>query len=207
MDSRQLLKGFAGLTLCPLCAAPGFGQAHWSYPDQGTWGGICSSGAAQSPIDIVATSQAALPPLDIAWSRAPANIENNGHTIQVNFKPGGTLTVGSNRYSPLNQFHFHHPSEHLIGGKEFPMEVHFVHNYPTRVAVIGVLMTAGRRTPPSPGSWRRCRRRITRVKVSRGSIRSPCYRRAAATTAVGTPTLRVETRANAVDSIGVCGSL
>jgi carbonic anhydrase len=34
-----------------------------------------------------------------------------------------TLTFGGGPYRLL-QFHFHHPSEHLIGGKSFPMEAH-----------------------------------------------------------------------------------
>jgi carbonic anhydrase len=43
------------------------------------------------------------------------------------------------------QYHFHHPSEHLIGGKTFPMEVHFVHRGAGGgLAVVGVLMAAGR---------------------------------------------------------------
>jgi carbonic anhydrase len=147
MDRRQLLKGFAGLGLCPLCATPAFAQHGWSYSDPGRWGGTCSTGRSQSPIDIGATSQAALPPLNVAWDVASDAVVNNGHTIQVNFKPGGTLTVGNNRYAPLNQLHFHNPSEHLIGGKRFPMEIHFVHNYPARIAVIGVMMTPGRANP------------------------------------------------------------
>ena len=148
MDRRQLLKGFAGLALCPLCATPGFGQDHdWSYSNPGAWPGVCSSGKAQSPIDIGTTSPAKLPALDIAWSRSADAIVNNGHTIQLDFRSGGTLTVGNNTYTPLNQFHFHRPSEHTIGGQGSAMELHFVHNYPTRTAVIGVLMRSGKPNP------------------------------------------------------------
>jgi carbonic anhydrase len=42
-------------------------------------------------------------------------------------------------------YNFHHPSEHLIAGKSFPMEVHFVHaNAANPLAVVGVMMTPGR---------------------------------------------------------------
>jgi carbonic anhydrase len=144
MDRRQLLKGFAGLAFCPLCATGGFAQEHWDYSNPAAWPGVCSTGKAQSPIDIVKSSTAKLPPLNISWPGSADSIVNNGHTIQLNFKSGGLLAVGDNKYTPLNQFHFHRPSEHKIAGKGFAMEVHFVHNYPTRTAVIGVLMVAGK---------------------------------------------------------------
>ena len=127
--------------------------AHWSYeggdgPDH--WGDIdaaskvCSAGSEQSPINIAATVKAQLAPLKTAWAKNADSIVNNGHTIQLNFEQGSALTVGGNGYALL-QFHFHHPSEHHIGGKSFPMEVHFVHrNFAGNLAVVGALMTAGK---------------------------------------------------------------
>ena len=71
-------------------------------------------------------------------------IVNNGHTIQINAEPGNTLKVGKDSYDLL-QYHFHHPSEHLIAGKNYPMEVHFVHRDKAgALAVVGALMTAGK---------------------------------------------------------------
>ena len=46
--------------------------------------------------------------------------------IQLNAAEDSTLTFGGEPYA-LVQFHFHRPSEHLIRGKNFPMEAHFVH--------------------------------------------------------------------------------
>jgi carbonic anhydrase len=74
------------------------------------------AGAQRSPIDIGETVKARLPPLRIPWGSRAESIVNNGHSIQVNFAEGSALTVGNKRYT-LQQFHFHHPSEHLIGGK------------------------------------------------------------------------------------------
>jgi carbonic anhydrase len=155
MNRRHALKALAGLALCPICASAGFAAegAHWSYEGAtgpGHWGEIdtaskvCSAGSQQSPIDITTSIKAQLPPLNFAWAKNADAIVNNGHTIQLNFEQGSTLMVGKNSYALL-QFHFHHPSEHLIGGKSFPMEVHFVHrNFAGNLAVVGALMTAGR---------------------------------------------------------------
>ena len=158
MDRRHALKALAGLALCPICASAGFAAegAHWSYegptgPDH--WGDVdaaskvCAAGSEQSPINITSSIKAQLPALSTAWARNADSIVNNGHTIQLNFEQGSTLTVGSNSYALL-QFHFHHPSEHKIAGKSFPMEVHFVHrNFAGGLAVVGALMTAGRPNP------------------------------------------------------------
>jgi carbonic anhydrase len=156
MNRRHALKALAGLALCPICASSGFaaeGAPHWGYegpagPEH--WGDVdaaskvCSVGSQQSPIDIRGSIKSQLPPLQVALSKKADTIVNNGHTIQVNYEKGSTLKVGAESYTLL-QFHFHHPSEHLINGKNFPMEVHFVHrNAAGSLAVIGVLMTGGK---------------------------------------------------------------
>ncbi|MFI4996758.1 MAG: carbonic anhydrase [Hyphomicrobiales bacterium] len=158
MNRRNALRSLAGLALCPICASTGFAAegAHWSYeggtgPDK--WGDldpadqVCSAGSQQSPLDIGATIKSRLSPLRISWSKRADTIVNNGHTIQANFAEGSTLTVGNEKYTLL-QFHFHRPSEHLINGRSFPMEAHFVHRNAAGVlAVIGVLMTTGKANP------------------------------------------------------------
>jgi carbonic anhydrase len=152
MNRRHVLKLLAGLALCPVCGPGGF-AADWSYEGArgpGQWGEVdaaskvCSAGSQQSPIDIGATIRASLPRLDIAWARRADTIINNGHTIQVNVADGSPLTVARETYKLL-QFHFHRPSEHLIGGKRFAMEVHFVHRTASgALGVIGVMMKTGR---------------------------------------------------------------
>jgi carbonic anhydrase len=154
MNRRSALKAFAAAALCPVCTKVGFAaDAHWGYegaagPEK--WGDLdaaskaCSVGGQQSPIDVGNTIKAQLPPLNIKWGKTADTIVNNGHTIQLNFAPGSTLTVGKEVYTLL-QVHFHRPSEHLIGGKNFPMEAHFVHrNAAGGLAVVGVLMATGK---------------------------------------------------------------
>jgi len=153
MHRRQALKVFAGLALCPLCAKLGFAsEGHWSYggatgPEK--WGdldaadGPCSAGGQQSPIDITGTIIARQPALEIEWSKQPNTVINNGHTIQLEVPDGDTLRMGNRTYT-LKQFHFHHPSEHLVEGKRFAMEAHFVHAATDGLAVVAVLMVPGR---------------------------------------------------------------
>ncbi len=51
--------------------------------------------------------------------------KNLGHTIELEFKEGSTCTVNGKNYLS-RQFHFHTPSEHMIDGVTFPMEMHIV---------------------------------------------------------------------------------
>ena len=154
MDRRNLLKALAGLAACPVCTTTSFAAegAHWSY--EGTagpakWGDLdaankaCSLGSQQSPIDIGPTIKSQLPALKLSWDKTADTIVNNGHTIQLNFAPGSTLQLGNTSYKLL-QVHFHRPSEHMIGGKNFPMEAHFVHRSDAgSLAVVGVLLATG----------------------------------------------------------------
>ena len=158
MHRRQALKVFASVALCPLCASTSFAEEshHWSYrgetgPDK--WGGLdaadapCSTGDQQSPIDIAGATRARQPPLEFDWSKRPDTIVNNGHTIQLNFAGGDTLQVGDRSFG-LTQFHFHHPSEHLVDGKGFAMEAHFVHTAADGgLAVVGVFIVPGKTNP------------------------------------------------------------
>ena len=155
MNRRHALKALAGLALCPLCPPSGFAAegAHWSYEGgngPAKWGDldaaskVCAIGAQQSPINIVAPIKSQLPPLKLNWAKSADTIVNNGHTIQLNFAEGSMLTVGDAKYKLL-QVHFHRPSEHMIGGKSYPMEAHFVHRANSgALAVVGVLMSTGK---------------------------------------------------------------
>lgn len=140
---------------------PEHGAPHWGYegaeaPD--SWGKLspefsaCAAGRSQSPIDIGKTSSASLPELRAAFRPAELKIVhhehaedaiNNGHTIQVNYRDGDGLAVGDARFE-LIQYHFHAPSEHTIGGKHYPMEMHVVlQSAAGKLAVIGVLIEEG----------------------------------------------------------------
>jgi carbonic anhydrase len=110
--------------------------AHWGYTGEGSpehWGELdekniaCSIGKNQSPVDLSGMVDAKLPKLVVGYKSAGGTqILNNGHTIQVNYEPGSTITIDGTDFE-LKQFHFHTPSENTENGKHYPMEAHFVH--------------------------------------------------------------------------------
>jgi carbonic anhydrase len=125
----------------------------WSYsgpegPDH--WGSLtpefapCKLGHRQSPIDIVDAHSENLPTIHFDYKRAPLKLIDNGHTIQVNYDRGNSITLGSKRYE-LIQLHFHHPSEEQIQGKPYDMVIHFVHSDEAgKLVVVAVLLTKGK---------------------------------------------------------------
>lgn len=163
MQKQLLISLFFGFTLVgngfaesPVKAhGAGHGPAHhWGYEGHGApahWGDLdpefktCQAGKAQSPIDLVPATmtQGKGGSMQIAYNKTPLVMTNNGHTLQVDYQPGSSLTLGENTYE-LVQFHFHNTSEHTLNGKSFPLEVHFVHkNAQGQLAVVGAFLEEG----------------------------------------------------------------
>jgi carbonic anhydrase len=144
---RPLPRALAEETVHAPAAAP-----HWAYEGEAGpahWGAItpafkvCQLGLEQSPIDLADAVAGEPGNLEIVWQALPLRIVNNGHTIQVNAVSGSFCVIGATRYE-LQQFHFHHPSEHLLTGKPFDLECHFVHRSAGGdLAVIGVFIRPG----------------------------------------------------------------
>lgn len=137
--------------------------AHWSYGGEGgpeRWGELapenksCSTGAQQSPIDLAGALTASVDAPHPHWVPAHGGtVINNGHTIQVDVSNGGGMALNGKDYA-LKQFHFHHPSEHTIDGKHFPLEVHFVHaSNDGDLAVVGVMFAEGASNPSLDAIW------------------------------------------------------
>jgi carbonic anhydrase len=82
---------------------------------------------AQSPINIISTEAKNPEQKSVAinFKTEIVTAENLGHTIQLDFKDGSTSLVDGKPYS-AKQFHFHTPSEHLVDGITYPMEMHIV---------------------------------------------------------------------------------
>jgi carbonic anhydrase len=84
-------------------------------------------GMTQSPVDIISYSvqNDLTHRLIVKLSGSIDAVENLGHTVQVDFAPGSAILINGNVYN-LKQLHFHTPSEHLIDGMTYPMEMHIV---------------------------------------------------------------------------------
>jgi len=149
---KQILSfAIATLTIGTLYAVDH--KTHWGYSgDTGPthWGDLdvayhmCKEGKNQSPINLTGFIEAELPPITIHYKTNAIDDVNNGHTVQVNFENGSTLSIDGKTFM-LKQYHFHTPSENTINGKHFPMEAHFVHaDTNGNLAVIAVMFKEGK---------------------------------------------------------------
>jgi carbonic anhydrase len=132
---------------------------HWGYegamgPDN--WGKefpTCGKGKSQSPLNIKSPYVKGRISVSADYKAGPLRILNNGHTIQVNVKPGSKLRIDGVPHDLL-QFHFHRPSEEHIDGKPSAMVIHFVHkNAAGKLAVLGVLLKEGNENPGIKTLW------------------------------------------------------
>ncbi len=160
IDRRALMRGAfacaccfkAGAAIASDAPAHGGAAAHWSYEGEGSpekWGELqsdfkaCQLGLEQTPIDLGSGIKGDVGSVDYDYKPLSLRIVNNGHTIQANADPGSACVIGDTRYELL-QFHLHHPSEHLLAGRNFDLECHFVHKASTgALAVTGVFIRPG----------------------------------------------------------------
>lgn len=140
---------------------------NWSHDEQPTWWAIedisqavplkypfaeCGVGKHQSPIDLAAATinnTKTLNKLQALYDTDTPTFFNSGHGVQVNTSLNytGALKIGEESY-PLIQFHFHEPSEHVVGDKRFPAELHFVHiSDDGRIIVLATAIDIGDENP------------------------------------------------------------
>jgi carbonic anhydrase len=150
MKAQSISVGLLSIAVSLVAAEE---AAHWSYKGQtgpAHWGDLdkedapCKLGKEQSPIDIVGAQKADLEPIVFQYTASPADVVNNGHTVQVNVANGGSIRVGAAEYK-LAQFHFHTPSEERINGKAHAMVAHLVHKSSDgNLAVVAVEIDRGK---------------------------------------------------------------
>ena len=157
--------------------ASGHSASHWSYiGEEGPqfWArlqpdyALCRSGLRQSPIDIQKSWKLAKNGVQPRYNPGPMQVVNNGHTIQSNFASGSKLALLGVDYQ-LKQMHFHAPSEHLINGVIYPLELHFVHAKDSgELAVLGVLVESGSQNAELEKFIRNAPQRKGKEQVSAG---------------------------------------
>ncbi len=146
----------------PRPAAPR--ERSWGYvASPGTaapaeWGSLpgneaCATGKRQSPVALAGRPPAPVEPKDLPnlvfkYGTTAVHLVNKGHTVQANVDPGSTLEIDGTTWTLL-QFHFHAPSEHVLDGLAYPMEMHLVHAGPDGKPglVVGVLLVQGGGSP------------------------------------------------------------
>ena len=132
-------------------------EKHWDYSQNGPthWGEFsktCAQGNAQSPINIIPGKSVQLNAqyklhLD-EDVHTTAKVIDNGHSIKVTPKEGGTVELHGETFKLL-QFHFHGKSEHTVDGKRYDMVAHLVHQNPKtkQLAVIAIFFEEGKNNP------------------------------------------------------------
>jgi carbonic anhydrase len=130
---------------------------HWSYKGETGpqyWGQLdpayaaCEKGGEQSPVQIESSSSdSEKKASDIKGQYRPVNVTlmKTGHAIQANLKAANNKIRMNGKEYYLLQFHFHSPSEHKINERQYPMELHFVHeDKQKKLAVLGVMIKKGK---------------------------------------------------------------
>jgi len=165
MQLKKLLAGTVTATLLSSALLAGGHGTHWGYTGHEgpeNWGDLssdysmCKDGKSQSPINIsseVTVQTEGLEKIGFDYSTGISSVINNGHTVQVNFDAGSSISVDGIKF-PLIQFHFHTPSENQIDGKNFPLEGHFVHaTKDGTLAVVALMFEDGAENPFIKKVW------------------------------------------------------
>lgn len=137
-------------------------QAHWGYSGENGpehWAqvtpefGACA-GKNQSPVNLQGFIDAKLAPIPFNYKSEGREIVNTGHSVQINYTPGSTITVDGIAFE-LKQLHFHAPSENMIEGKSYPLEAHLVHaSAKGELTVVALMFKEGASNPALEEAWK-----------------------------------------------------
>lgn len=144
------------------------GPSHWAELDP--LNSACANGTEQSPINIQkaqAKEAAKLENLEINYVSSDFSLVNNGHTVQGNIQKGENSIILNGKTYTLAQFHFHTPSEHLINGNAYDMELHLVHkDKDGQLAVLGILIKEGKTNTVLEQAWNAIPKEKTTEEIS-----------------------------------------
>lgn len=153
------------------------GLPKWDYKGKNSpdnWGKIspefsaCAVGKSQSPINITDISKSDnSPKITFSYNLTPKIEIDDGRTIEVVYNKGPYIDINDDRYD-LTQFHFHSPSEHLLKGKQYPLEMHLVHqDKDGKLVVVAIWFKEGKENKILDTVWKKMPQKAgERVKVS-----------------------------------------
>jgi carbonic anhydrase len=117
------------------------GPEHWHSLHKNF--SMCAQGNTQSPIDI--PEESAKSNLNIEFNYEPSSISlyNNGKTLLINYFAKAKIMLKKRKFK-LVRLQFRTPSEHLVSGIEYPMEIQFYHRAADNTtAIVSVFVQAG----------------------------------------------------------------
>jgi carbonic anhydrase len=122
------------------------------------WGGVCSAGLSQSPVDIATAKKMPIPPLAaLEFHYQPAELDMvndcNHYLIKARFPNNQWLTVARKPYR-LSEIDFHAPGENAVKGKRPVMSLQLVHLSPEATfLIIEVPIVEGKENPVIKTLW------------------------------------------------------
>ena len=137
---------------------PGSLHAH-----QNDWPRECAEQKLQSPI-ILSTpdfADAASSRVEAHFGRSTVALVDEGHTLQIRATKTEDHVAFEGKDYRFLQLHFHKPSEHIIDGKQYEMELHVVfatqpaEGAPRAVLVLGFPIMEGHEHPSLRALWSR----------------------------------------------------
>jgi carbonic anhydrase len=109
---------------------------------------LCDSGQRQSPIDIQGGIRVDLEPIQFDYGVFPFTVRDTGKTLVVESGGSQAIEVRGERYQ-LDRIEFRRPAEERIGGRGFPLGLHFVHRSESgRNAIVALLFEEGSAAQP-----------------------------------------------------------
>jgi len=123
-----------------------------------SWGGVCKTGRAQSPVDITKTERMPSPPLarlEFHYQSADLDMVNdcNHYLLKVRFPENQWFKVSRKPYR-LSEIDFHQPEENAVNGKRSPMSLQLVHLSPeATLLIIEVPIVVGKANPAIKTLW------------------------------------------------------
>lgn len=123
---------------------------HWAQLDARN--SLCANGKRQSPIDLRQGIRVDLEPLQFDYRPSRFRIVDTGHGLSV--------AVGESSFSltgktyELEEIHFHRPSETMVDGQRYAMDVHLVHRAGNgALAVVALPVESGSEHPLIQTLW------------------------------------------------------